>query len=341
MAKTQSLFSKSVARDQISLISTMGTDVAADDSRYHPAWSSAKAGKSWAWHQVVRQDCFSMMACEGYQAEATAAIYTRWERYIKVNFLLCGRQTTILNGVEEYVHDQPELFIVSGPPGMLKIDVDQGGTRNASVALCLLPEFFAQHLGLDPGELPQPLRFAANGAPKLYRLPLSSANAVATRSILCAPANLRRKPAYALAKTVELMCLVIEEMQTRHASARHATGVRECHKARLYEARELLSRRYEEDLTLEQVAREVALNRTALSAGFRRLFGMSVHDWLYKVRMEHAHALLHEGARSIAQVADAVGYSQHSTFSTAFRSYFGCSPHNVRPNFSRHFTQRS
>ena len=85
-------------------------------------------------------------------------------------------------------------------------------------------------------------------------------------------------------------------------------------------------RHYAEDLTLERIAREVGLNRAALTSGFRELFGMSVHDSLRKVRMENAHELLQDKDNPIAKVAEAVGYGHSCIFSTAFHDYFGCTP---------------
>ena len=89
-------------------------------------------------------------------------------------------------------------------------------------------------------------------------------------------------------------------------------------------------RRYAEGLTLESIAREVGLNRMALTSGFRQLFGMSVHEYVRKKRMEEAHRLLQQENWSIARIAEAVGYSHVSTFSTAFRGFFGRAPGRLR-----------
>jgi AraC-like DNA-binding protein len=68
----------------------------------------------------------------------------------------------------------------------------------------------------------------------------------------------------------------------------------------------------------------------ALTSGFQRLFGMSVHDFLQKIRMERAYELLHDDVQSIAQIAEAVGYQHACNFSTAFRAYFGYAPQKIR-----------
>jgi AraC family transcriptional activator of pyochelin receptor len=100
--------------------------------------------------------------------------------------------------------------------------------------------------------------------------------------------------------------------------------------SRLRKARDVLSRRYAEPITLEKVSREVGLNRLALTSGFRQLFQISVYDYLQKERMERAYELLQQEGNTVASVAAAVGFSHPCNFSTAFRAHFGCTPTQAR-----------
>ncbi len=91
-------------------------------------------------------------------------------------------------------------------------------------------------------------------------------------------------------------------------------------------------RHFHKPLTIESVSQEVGLNKMALTTGFRQLFGISVHDCLQKIRMEHAYRLFfQDDTCSIGQVAHAVGYRHHCNFSTAFQAFFlECSPRSAR-----------
>ena len=91
-----------------------------------------------------------------------------------------------------------------------------------------------------------------------------------------------------------------------------------------------LSRHYVEPITLDRLCKQVGLNKLSLTSGFRQLFGMSVYDCLQKERMERAYELLQDEDYTVARVAEAVGYSHHCSFSTAFRSAFGCTPQEAR-----------
>jgi AraC-like DNA-binding protein len=290
-------------------------------------------GKDWYRHQVCRQDTFSLVVLESFRTGTDWIGQTCQQDYVKFNFWLSGSHSTILDGYGQYAHSRPEVFITSGPWDMVKVDVLNQDTQTACVALCVLREFFPRHLGLDSEELPQPLRQIVTPDEKPYafhRFPLTPDLMAATRAILAAPFPVRQQPIYVLAKAVELMCLLINlvKVDDQIPQMRRRSNLRR--DSRLHEAREMIMRRYADAITLDQIAKDVCLNRMALTSGFRELFGTSVYDFLQKVRMERAYDLLQEPEYSIANVAEAVGYGHSCNFSTAFHSYFGCTPQNAR-----------
>lgn len=302
-------------------IRTLGLD--------HPDGRSTRRGRDWLRQQILRQDTFLLSVLESCQS-AESIGYTRQEDYIKINFWLGGKHTTILDGFGQHDHDRPEVFITAGPWEMIKVDVCGRNVQLASVAICLLPEFFSLHMGVQPDELPEPLRGLVAPRGRSYafhRFPLSPDLAGATRSILAAPFAVRREPLYIQAKAIELMCLLMHSMESHSWDRNDSLSRKE---SRLHEARELLTRHYDEPLTLTYIAREVGLNKMALTSGFREFFGMSVHDCLHKLRMERAYELLQDNQYPIGQVAEAVGYRHSCNFSTAFHSYFGCTPKAAR-----------
>ena len=92
----------------------------------------------------------------------------------------------------------------------------------------------------------------------------------------------------------------------------------------------LVSQRYAENITLASIAKEVGLNKMALTTGFKELLGLSVYDFVQRERMERAYELLQDKAFSVTQVAEAVGFGYASNFSTAFQHYYGCTPQSAR-----------
>ena len=293
-----------------------------------------RRGYDWENWQVCRYPTFSLLALESFRASNDIVRYIRHEDYVKFSFWLSGRHTTVLDGCGQHDHDRPEVFITTGPPEMIKADLLNRATQVSVVALCVRREFFSQCLGIAATDLPSPLRalFVPEEAPyAFHRLPLSADLGAAARAILAAPCVVRGNPLYAQAKSVELMCLLINLLTAQERRMQECgRRLRGANEARLLKARDLITQRYAAEMTLEQIAAEVGLNRMALTSGFKQLFNMSVYDFVQKQRMENAYELLRDHANSVNLVAKAVGFKHACSFSTAFRAHFGCTPQQSR-----------
>jgi len=88
---------------------------------------------------------------------------------------------------------------------------------------------------------------------------------------------------------------------------------------------DLIEASYSEPVTLDFLA--AALNRqpTYLGAVFRREVGVPMRQWLTRVRLEHATALIREGVK-IEAVAMLVGYRSKKNFYRQFRRRFCSTP---------------
>lgn len=73
------------------------------------------------------------------------------------------------------------------------------------------------------------------------------------------------------------------------------------------------------------------LSRRTLSRIYQKETGMTVNQWLQLYRMHEAAALLVAGC-SIQNISHQLGYNSPSSFSVAFRGFFGKSPSKYRGN---------
>jgi len=80
------------------------------------------------------------------------------------------------------------------------------------------------------------------------------------------------------------------------------------------------------DWTLESLAREVALSRSALAERFTELVGQPPMQYLTSWRMQLAAGQLAGGADSVSSVAARVGYESEAAFSRAFKKATGVAP---------------
>ena len=289
-------------------------------------------GDAWQRSQICRGQHYVLNALESFGTDEEVT-YTYQEDYIKINFWLSGKHTTVLDGFGEHEHDRPEIFITAGPRDMVKVDMCSRNAQVTSLSVCLLPDFFPVHMGVSVDQLPTPLRalLVPNERPfGFYRLPLTPALLAAARAILAAPFAVRRLPLYTQAKAVELLCLLISQMESNSRKTLIVDEPPVRHARRLREAFEIVARDYRNPLTVHRISRQVGLNKMALTSGFRRLYGMSVYDFLQKVRMERAYELLQDPTTTIKHASATVGYRHPCNFSTAFSAYYGCTPESLR-----------
>lgn len=78
--------------------------------------------------------------------------------------------------------------------------------------------------------------------------------------------------------------------------------------------------------TVDQLAKEAALSRSAFFERFSRIMGMAPMEYLLAWRMALARNLLKRGECSIGEVAERIGYSSVNTFTVAFTRHVGLPP---------------
>jgi len=87
--------------------------------------------------------------------------------------------------------------------------------------------------------------------------------------------------------------------------------------------------------TLQSLAREVGMSRTALTTGFRAATGESPMRHLAKIRLSQAAGYLLAADLSVEAIARRTGYASNASLSKAFRREFGASPGAYRADARR------
>ena len=91
-----------------------------------------------------------------------------------------------------------------------------------------------------------------------------------------------------------------------------------------------LQRDYAEPLQIAQLARAAGLSIAQLERHVTQLYRVTPRQLLARTRLDAALALLVSGEDSIAAIAHACGYADHSAFSRHFRRSTGVSPQQWR-----------
>ena len=76
---------------------------------------------------------------------------------------------------------------------------------------------------------------------------------------------------------------------------------------------------------VQTLAEQCRVSVSTLERFFRRKFGVCVHDWMTRMRMEHFANKLLEGF-TVKETAFEAGYKNQQHFSREFKKYFGHPP---------------
>lgn len=86
----------------------------------------------------------------------------------------------------------------------------------------------------------------------------------------------------------------------------------------------------EENITLEDVAAEVHVTKSYIGKLFKQRTGYNFTDYVTKIKMEHAKALLRTGEYKNYEVSEKLGYSSTDYFCRLFKQYSGMTPLEFR-----------
>jgi transcriptional regulator GlxA family with amidase domain len=82
--------------------------------------------------------------------------------------------------------------------------------------------------------------------------------------------------------------------------------------------------------SVESLAREARMSRSAFALKFRSVLRQTPLEYLTQWRMYKAGAMIRSNNTSFSEVASAVGYGSQSSFSRVFRRAMGVAPREYR-----------
>lgn len=94
---------------------------------------------------------------------------------------------------------------------------------------------------------------------------------------------------------------------------------------------------YTEEIPIDRLAEIACLSRSAFSQMFKRTLGVPVTEYVKKLRIGRACAMLIKDRRLISQIAGAVGYNNLSNFNRQFQDLKGETPSSFRKTYRERF----
>lgn len=110
---------------------------------------------------------------------------------------------------------------------------------------------------------------------------------------------------------------------------------------RIKKAMDFIKAHYDQPITVEEIAREVYLSASRLSHIIKEELGVTLGDYISKVRIDKAKDLLRVQELPLSQIAQEVGFSDQSYFTKVFKKVEGCTPRAYRINLFQTQTRNS
>ncbi|MEO1202209.1 MAG: AraC family transcriptional regulator [Pseudomonadota bacterium] len=278
----------------------------------------------------LNSDTLICVADGHYAREFRHSILPRRD-IVTIRFVLSGlMEIHSADGTVRHVPEASASILQTAEDERFDLSILEG-SHLCSVTVHTLPESLRHGFGVDTGKLPGALRDVLFGGAEpgtVFPVPLACPATNNVRELLRMPFAGTRRRLFTEAKVVEMTCRLFQEIEESHGAA--AAG-RRTHDDRIEKARQLLTADLTGAPSIEQLVRHAGLNRTTLSARFKDKYGVSLHEYHRRYRMNAALRMLRETPLSIAAIADSLGFSHATNFSAAFKRQFGAVPKDVRP----------
>lgn len=252
---------------------------------------------------------------------------------LEFHIKLTGQLVLATRRTEPIQVEGPSLLIWCQPEGEVADEWIDSGKEEKSVTIYCSPGYIIRSLLGGAGNAPRHLRrflLDQDGGIGWCQLPLTAGLLQAAGSLLERNAELGGPLdlAFAEAKATELLCMIIAAFDQLSGGVAEAYGAADLDRFR--RAQRIISTQFNPPPTIPQVARMVGMNETKLKHGFKKLYGMTVFEFGHRCRMQHALDLLENRRLPVGLVAEQVGYQHQTTFTAAFKSYFGFRPKDAR-----------
>jgi AraC-like DNA-binding protein len=125
---------------------------------------------------------------------------------------------------------------------------------------------------------------------------------------------------------LEIMSLNIERLFCTNSAGNQTNHLTRSDMEQLIYAREILLNRLVSPPSLLELSHIIHMNDCKLKRTFKQCFGKTVYEFIREQRLEKAFTLLHHEEHNVSEAAFAVGYTNVSHFSEAFKKKYGFTP---------------
>lgn len=250
--------------------------------------------------------------------------------YFKVRILVSG---TLRARSGEVIARAADALLYVSPGASREGYYIASGERTRMIVLHCRPQLLTHVLALEPEDIPLPLRslLSPDRSTTRRRVTPSPELIQVARRIMESRHSLSPtlRDRYLQTLSMQLLLEVLGTLE-RGTLLRGPSSIGGRDASRIEQARDYLAQNYVNPPNIIELARRFGLNGTKLKESFRQIVGFTIYEYILRLRMERAAAMLISGDYDIAQVAYAVGYEYPANFTAAFKRHFGLLPRDWR-----------
>lgn len=260
-----------------------------------------------------------------FQCDDTSPLY--------IFFLLNGNLADIRPNDERQFELEPMQTLIVVEPGgnAARSIVFKAGERIKVSVVSIRKDEFLQHKGCGLTDLPPELQLLLSVKNKEVRALFppdrtSLDTSIIVQEIIDCPHQGLMRNCFVEAKTRELLWLSLKRKGADTLDPASAMYLKSIALKEILKARSILVENLKDAPTIEELAKQVGLNRQRLKVDFKATFGKTIYQYLREERMKTAKSLLMKKRTTVQEVAAAVGYENASHFSRRFYEQFGILP---------------
>ncbi|WP_083955669.1 helix-turn-helix transcriptional regulator [Brevibacillus parabrevis] len=258
--------------------------------------------------------------------------YTIQENFqlLELNYSLSGQTYCAWNGKEKQIASKEGSVVFLADE---KVYLERkAGIRNQHVEIRMSPEHFLSYSEQsEDGSIFEAFLNRHQGGVEPYDTSPAIQKCIHDMFFCTYQGPLKRL--YMESKAMEIIALVSQNLGT--AKARSSVKLRKQDVEMLARVQATIVQNLENPYSIRQLSRMAGMNESKLKQGFREMYGMSIFEQVRQARVEKALVLMETEQLTIGQAAAAVGYSNASNFTAAFRKQYGMNPSEyVRRQFS-------
>jgi AraC-like DNA-binding protein len=222
------------------------------------------------------------------------------------------------------------LDIICLPRGSrLQMSTSRNGL--CSVALLIHIDALIAACGVVDRDLPSTVRkIWCERAPFSAKADLPASIQRTARGLIDGSPGLTFQRLYRRAKMAELLWLVMEHLRRGDFAQQGESAIGGRARESVDRVRAFIEENPAREATVEQLSRMAGMNRTKLRSLFKRLNGVTIFEYRQALVMKLADEMLRQPDLTIAEVGYRLGYREASSFTAAYKRFFGHAPGQAR-----------